>query len=297
MALRASWCGTLLILPLLAIAWSGNHDPGASTPVTPVQAYSATDEQALLAYQEPLRAVRRLALCKPTTGYEGSSIQYTSETYRVASQWVTGHRNGQLKEIPPNDYTDASNVGVKDHVLNAKRLMGDALVRLAIDWTRRGNADTAAEAAMLAIEVGQVNKYADFPSMMSTFGSQYRAAKQLSEIATKLSPAYKAKLRKRLNALQFKPVSDLLERSEILYAQFSADLPTRISRNDISLINTAKSIVDGGRPSYSRIEKIRDLVRDCNGDVPILICAARIGWERETMMKDVIAEIQSRLVK
>lgn len=295
MALRATWCGTLLILPILAIAWSEKRPSREEVPVAPIQAYSIGDEQALLAYQEPVRAVNKLALCRPAAGYNGASIRYTAETYRVARQWIDGSRAGILKEIVPNDYNDASNLGVKDQVLNAKRLMGDALVRLSIDWSARSKPDTAAEAAVLALEIGQINKYADFPSLMATFGSQYRAVKQLNAIADRLTPHYRRKLAKRLEALEFKPIKEMLERSEVLYAQFTACHPEPISRDDISLIKSAKTIVSSGRPNHFQIESIRDLVRKANGDVPILICAARIGWERETLIQDVIAEVQQKI--
>jgi len=295
MALRASWLGTILILPIIAFAWSGKRTQRDAEPIIPVEPYSASAEKALLAYAEPLRAVRRLALCKPATGYNGASIQYTSETFAVARQWVAAFLSGQLEEVPPADYIDASNIGVKDHVLNAKRLMGDALLRLSLDWTARKKPETAAEAAVLALEVGQINKYADFPSLMATFGSQYRAVKQLNQLAGQLTPKTKQDLSKRLKSLKFKPIPGILERAEILYAQYTANAPSPISHEDISLIKTAKSIVSKPRPSALAVEDIRDLVRKASGDVPILICAARIGWERETLIKDQISQIQAEI--
>lgn len=291
MALRATWLGGIALLPILALALTVSGPDRRLASVITIEPYNEAEERALLAYAPYLRKAQQLAFPEFDKRLDGDLERSAEQLSRVAAEWVEGYKVGTLKDLQPKDYLDTSNSGVKDEILSARRTISDALFRVARQFDRRGDRFSAAAAAALCLQFCQVNKYADLTSLAATLSSQHRSAKLLANLMPQLDPTQQAKIGAHLDGLEFKDLSALIAVSENLYVAFAASDPKHDLRRDIKIFRTARTLLQDNSVSASTTESIRQLIRRAGGDVPIILTSARVAWERERQLQELLANI------
>jgi hypothetical protein len=187
----------MVAMPALCLAVLGakariEYDPFEFVSPTPKQ------NADILAYRGVVQHTAALTI-------DPYSVPDVEKTRRVAYEWVEGAKQGKLVPLTPVSYDDSTRDGIKSEITFRDQAVSALVLFAANQELDSRQYDRAVSDALLGIQVAQVIKYSDYPTVMQGSIYERRGFRVLVSALPHLTPVKRLAVKKELADLGPRP--------------------------------------------------------------------------------------------
>lgn len=262
------------ILPLIATGYMGLL-PKTRGEALPEFSDDPTTQARIAAYAEPVRASYALTDSK-------KAVLPQATVRAVATVWIRGLESGLLRPLPPLHYRNGFTEGIKAQIYEARQFVLASLHRLAGSRENEGRVAEAIETDLSALKVGEVLKYSDMTTLLTSCSFQARTVRRLRSLEPKMTAAQRSAVASAVRAIALSPeeFKRIAARVGMQYAVYESNKNGGRDTEPIELaMNKAEQIIANGDLAQMDRDLKSLIVRDQQELAAILCSLRRIASE------------------
>ncbi len=264
---------------LIAMATSLFATRTVSGDFTPAE-YGNQKHLWLLAYSAPVRAVEEL-------GEQADPARVDV----VAEQWISGYERGHLKMVPSVSYDDTCRDGVKQAILTAKINLGYYLIRGGKRALAEGDRAKAAARFVRAIEVQEIMKESDLPSVLVSSRIQIEGLNHLAANRAAMTTADRIRLSRLWDPSSYRDIARLLGNTTSLYSESEVGINWLHPYIDDALVKATGIMGSHPATDGEAVRQIRAYVGMAHHEGPSILFTARNAWTAQTNFQVKLGEM------